>query len=262
MPSSREHLPHPPFSPEIAGYHWTRQTEGCSGAAVFRLEKPNGPILFLKAEPVGAHAELPQEIVRLGWLAATGIACPRILDQASGDGWQWLLMSALPGKTLASGDLAPSRVVEIAADALRNLHRLDVSRCPFDHNVDVRIRWAAARLEAGLVDEDELDEDNKSLSAGELFAKLRRERPPVEDQVVAHGDACLPNMLADDNGRFTGFIDCGRLGVSDRHQDLALATRDIASQLGERWVGPFLDRYGVNADPQRIQFYRLLDEFF
>lgn len=262
MTSSSEDLPHPPFAPEITGYRWTRQTEGCSGAAVFRLEKPSRPILFVKAEPVGAHAELPGEIVRLRWLAATGVPCPRILAEASKDGWQWLLMSALPGKTLASSNLAPSRVVEIAADALRDLHQLDVSRCPFDHNVDVRIRWAASRMEAGLVDEDELDDENKGLGTDELFAKLQRQRPPREDRVVAHGDACLPNMFAEDNGRFTGFIDCGRLGVSDRHQDLALATRDIASHLGEQWVGPFLDRYGMRADPRRIQFYRLLDEFF
>ncbi len=62
-------------------------------------------------------------------------------------------------------------------------------------------------------------------------------------------------------------IDVGRLGVADRHLDLALATRSASdTSLNPAW-GPgaaetLLAAYGRPTDPWRLDFYRLLDEFF
>ncbi|EEQ96518.1 Aminoglycoside 3'-phosphotransferase [Brucella intermedia LMG 3301] len=95
-----------------------------------------------------------------------------------------------------------------------------------------------------------------------VFEELLRLKPQSEDIVVTHGDACLPNFIADKDA-FTGFIDCGRLGLADRHQDLALACWSIRYNLGEEWVAPFLATYGGPAiEEAKISYYRLLDEFF
>ena len=225
------------------------------------------PALFAKTEPAGPHGELPDEAARLRWLSANGIACPEVLAETQEAGHDWLLLSAIPGRDLASSPhLDPGRIVSIAADALRALHRLDVAACPFDRRLEWSIALAHARVRAGLVDEEDFDEedfDEERLGRGavDLFEELRERRPHDEDLVVTHGDACLPNLIADE-GRFAGFVDCARAGVADRHQDLALAAWSIRHNLGEAWVAPFLSHYGGTIDPGRLAFYRLLDEFF
>ncbi|WP_367616932.1 APH(3') family aminoglycoside O-phosphotransferase [Pseudomonas muyukensis] len=238
------------------------QTLGKSGATVLRVRRQAGADLFVKAEPVTALAELPGEISRLRWMAQHGQPVPHIIDVATERGWHWLLMSAVPGRCLeATATQAPRATVLLLAEALRQLHRLPVEQCPFDHALAARVRLAQARMLEGLVDEDDFDPLRLGRSAADVFAEMLAARPREEDRVVTHGDACLANLMAAD-GRFTGFIDCGRLGVADRWQDLALATRDIAADLGEQWVQPFLAAYGLPDDPGKNRFYRLLDEFF
>ena len=252
----------PAWRADLAAYSWAAQTIGRSGAAVFRLEASGRPTLFVKTGPAGLDSELPDEAARLRWLAATGTACPGVLAEARAAGQDWLLTTALRGRDLASSDhLEPEKIVQIAADAIGDLHRLDAATCPFDRRLARSVAHARARLEAGLVDEGDFDEERSGRSAADLFQEVLARCPAGEDLVVAHGDACLPNLLAD-QGRFAGFVDCARLGIADRHQDLGLASWSIRHNLGDRWVEPFLQRYGIAADPRRLAFYRLLDEFF
>ncbi|WP_041785050.1 APH(3') family aminoglycoside O-phosphotransferase [Rhodospirillum centenum] len=257
-------MPEPPagWRERLEGYAWTRPSGGCSDAAVFRLDAPGRPVLYVKTEPAEPLAELPGEIARLRWLAGQGIPCPAVLQATEEAGRHWLLMSALPGHVLEEApDLDTGRRVALYAGALRTLHALDIAACPFDQRIDGQIALAAARVAAGLVDEEDFDEVRQGRSAADLLAELRARRPAREDLVVTHGDACPDNLMTD-GGRFAGFIDCGRLGVADRHQDLALACRSIADCWGEAWIAPFLAHYGRPADPDRLDCYCLLDEFF
>ncbi|WEF33432.1 APH(3') family aminoglycoside O-phosphotransferase [Pseudoduganella chitinolytica] len=255
----------PSWREQLQGHAIVPEPDGCSDAAVLRVTPPGGatPIHFIKTAPAGPLAELRDEAARLRWLAQAGVPCAPVLDTATTAGADWLLLGAVPGANPTT--VEPAQAVAVMADALRRLHALDPRACPFDHRAEIRVERALARLGAGLVDEDDFDDDNAGRGASELAGLLQACRPAHEDLVVTHGDACLPNVLAQD-GQFTGFIDCGRLGVADRHQDLALAVRDIAGELGDTWVGPFLARYfapgPIAFDPTRAAFYRLLDEFF
>ncbi|WP_064711498.1 APH(3')-II family aminoglycoside O-phosphotransferase [Rhizobium bangladeshense] len=247
----------------LSGYRMERDLLGRSAASVFRLEGEGLPALYLKVEEAGSFGELGDEAERLGWLKASGVPCPESIARESDGERNWLLISALPGSDLASAAaLTPLARVELLAAALADLHRLPIASCPFDHRLEQRLPVAKARMEAEIVDEEDFDAARLGKRAGELFAELERLKPDGEDLVVTHGDACLPNFIVSD-GRFSGYIDCSRLGVADRHQDIALACRSIASNFGEALVQPFLDRYGMPApDPARLHYYRLLDEFF
>lgn len=253
----------PELSRMLAGYSPDRQTIGCSDAHVFQMRAEGRSALFLKTEDDSRFSELPGEAARLRWLAGQDIPCAQIVAFTAHGGRNWLLMSAVAGADLASSpDVSPKIVVRIMAGALRRLHELDARQCPFDHRLDNRIEEAGKRMQAGLVDEDDFDDERLGKSASDVFGKLLEKKPSSEDKVVTHGDACLPNFMSDGR-RFTGFIDCGRLGVADRHQDLALACHSIESNLGEEWTKPFLDLYGFpEADPAKLAYYRLLDEFF
>ncbi len=245
--------PPPAWRNEVAGKTVLFQSIGESGAEVYRI----GETLFLKSEPVGPLAELPGEVDRLRWLGDTGMPCPEVIDDLSWENRHWLLMSAVPGRDLGqSYDLGPINTCEMVAQVLRTLHVLDAETCPFDHRAEHRIAAARRRLDAGHYDGDDVDNGPAN------YAMLWSTRPAHEDLVVAHGDACLPNFLARD-GRFTGLIDCGRLGVADRYQDLALAARSIARNHGSAFVPAFFSAYGIDEpDEQKLAWYALLDEFF
>lgn len=256
-----ENLP-PSWRAKYADATWQRQTIGESDASVYRLTPAGGAPLFVKSEQHAPLAELPGEIARLDWMAQHGVPCPRIIDVADHADAHWLLMSAVPGHDLASGDLPPDRLIHLYVEALQPLHALNIADCPFDQRIEAQLSRAAVRAAAGLVDEDDFDDDRTGWTVIQVLDAARQTAPANEDLVVCHGDACLPNLLAD-NGAFTGFIDCGRLGIADRYQDLALAHRSLTYNLDASWADAFLAAYGIaKPDRERMAYFRMLDELF
>ena len=250
------------WSKTFSGAPIERQTIGESGAEVFRIRCINGKHLFVKSEPIGAHSELPQEIERLRWMSRLDLPGPTVLDVTTENNRHWLLMNAVSGQDLASAnDLSPPQVISVLAMALRTLHQVPIETCPFDHSLEQRIAAARSRVSAGLVDEADFDDERQGRTAEDVFTEMLSTLPETYDLAVTHGDACLPNFMVEGSS-FTGYIDCGRLGISDIYQDLALAARSIERNLGPAWVAPFFRTYGVEPDQQRIAFYCLLDEFY
>lgn len=244
----------------LAQREWQPITIGRSGASVWRI--PLGEsALFLKADPAHELSELHAEALRLDYLAEMGFPAPRIVDQVDGDGFNWLLMTAIKGRDLTHLRNEPHVLIQVLADGLKRLHALDPTHCPFDHRIDRRLSDAEANMSAGRVDETDFDERHTGWTAQQVFDWLAANRPPETDRVVTHGDASLPNFLAFGT-RFSGVVDCSRLGVADRWQDLALACWSLEFNGGMDLVHAFLDAYGVAFDAERYRFYCALDEMF
>ena len=229
---------------------------------------------YAKSGTGPVRAELCDERDRLAWLADTGLPAPRVLDWEDDCETATLTTAALTGVPLSA---LPATSAEAAATSLgaflARLHAVATQSCPFERWLAVTVPLARVHTDEGQVDEDDFDAERAGRSAADLHQDLLDQRPRAErletaDLVVSHGDACLPNFLADpQTPEITGLVDVGRLGVADRHLDLALATRSMSDPTLNPAFGPgpveaFLAAYGRPADPRRLDFYRLLDEFF
>jgi aminoglycoside 3'-phosphotransferase-2 len=145
------------------------------------------------------------------------------------------------------------------ASALRRLHDVPVSACPFDFGLPAALAHVETRLRSGLINSTEFTLEFAAYSAETAVAELRHDLPAVEDPVITHGDYCVPNVVFDGD-LLSGFVDVGELGVADRWRDLAVATWSIGRNIGPGWEELFLRTYGVEPDPSRMRFYRLLYE--
>lgn len=88
--------------------------------------------------------------------------------------------------------------------------------------------------------------------------RLAADIPPADRLVVCHGDACAPNTVLTPDGRLSGHVDFGLLGVGDRWADIAVATWSTEWNYGPGWESLLLDSYGIQSDPERTHYYRLL----
>lgn len=189
------------------------------GGLSARLVAADAKDLFAKWRPV----DLEPEAERMSWLASRHPA-PRIADYVA-EADQWLLVTgALPGLSAVSARWMrePDRAARAIGEGLARLHSLDPADSLFG-----TVDWVG----------DQVDLDRL---------------------VIAHGDACAPNTLIADDGRFLAHVDLGSLGVADRWADLAVASWSLDWNYGPGHDDAFWDGYGIAPDPGRIAHYRSL----
>jgi len=253
-----------PVRSAIEGYAWTAATDGESGGAVFRLEAPDRPTLYLKCGTGRVADDITAEMVRLEWLAGR-LPVPRVRHFVRSPGEAYLLTTAVPGQNayayLVEHPERTAETVAALARFLRTLHALPLADCPFHAGHELRLADARRNIAAGQVAADDFDEERAGWTPEQVWGEMVALLPLPFDRVVTHGDSSLDNVLLAD-GRVTGCIDVGRAGVADPYQDLAILWHNL-EEFGSDAQRELWRVYGVaEPDERKVRFHLCLGEFF
>lgn len=237
-----------------------------SNAHVYRVQKPDRTICYLKTNEVKTGYELVNEVMVYDWLDGK-VKSPKVLYYDTTGDIEYMLYSEIEGSTGNSRNMIknPNLLIKIIARALKQLHSIDISKCEINQTLDIKLKKAKRRVEENLVEDWDFQPENKDKSPQQIYNELIQTKPTTEDLVFTHGDCCLSNIIiAQDNG--VGFVDMERGGIADRYQDIAVFIRDIKNKLGvsnDNYVQLFLNEYGIDEpDLNKIEYYILLDELF
>ena len=244
------------------GFTWRNLRTVNHGGSVIELSSKGQTSLFLKIE--ARPSTLEQEVSRLHWLEQK-LCVPHVIELASDETHDFLLLTALPGRDATEDlpGLSFRNRVELVAIGLRQIHGIAIASCPFDRSLDAELRLARLRVDQGLVREEDLEEHQRGRSIRAILDSLEEQRPSNETAVFTHGDYSLPNIMVD-QGRASGFLDWRDCGVGDPYRDLPIVAKSIAKNWGEEWVDLFYECFGLQdgVDQERMEYYRLLYRFF
>ncbi len=243
----------PGWHPELA-YHLA------AGLTTWRLRGPGGVVRFAKVDSAAdRYPSLRAESERMIW-AAPYLAVPTVVACERIGATTVLLTEALPGldATHHTWRAALPGLVAALGRGLRAFHdAVGEEWCPFRFDVSRALEHVRSRVGSGQVGPACFHEAHAHLTPVAALAELEATAPAEEDLVVCHGDYCAPNVLLE-HGRVTGFVDLGELGVADRWWDVAVGAWSVGWNFGEALEPLFYESYGVEPDPDRIRFYRLL----
>ncbi len=226
----------------------------------------------LKIQPVTESTKT--ESVMMSWLSGK-LPVPKCLYHEEFDGTDYLLMTKLNGKMACSDEYMndPKLLVSIIAETLKQMWRVDISDCPVNWNTENKLIAAEKRMSDNFVDIE--NAENGTHGAGNfktpkhLLEWLTAYRPE-EELVLSHGDFCLPNIVID-NGKLSGLIDLGHMGISDKWQDIALCYRSLKHNFEGKFSGKpygnfapslFFEALEIEPDFDKLNYYILLDELF
>ena len=214
------------------------ESSGESGARTMFVDKGEG--LYLKIAPAGKLARAAR---MQGFFAAKGLSSSLVAYESAEQ--DTMLVEALPGedgtdeKYLAE----PARLSAMFGQSLRRLHEADFTGCDLP---DVMAeQFAHAEAAVYLQSHLELLAPYIGAASAEAAAReIRENKHLLRNDVVLHGDYCLPNIMLKD-WELSGFIDLGEGGVGDRHYDLACGLWTLHYNLRTPAYGAvFLDAYG------------------
>lgn len=209
-------------------------------ARVWYIDRDGG--LFLKRYAAG---KLKDESVMTAYYHSLGLSA-EVLSYVTTENHDFLLTRRIPGEdcTHEMYRAEPERLCEVMAVQLRKLHEIQADDCPVQDRLDTYKALVLSGHDRGKYEPELFRGLWEFPSAEEAWKCAERGLHLLKKEVLIHGDYCLPNILLD-QWRFSGFIDVGAGGISDRHVDLLWGIWTLAFNLGTtRYSERFMDAYG------------------
>ena len=217
-------------------------------ARVYFIDKDCG--YFLKK---GNHCALETEAALTDYFHKKGLGPEVLFYRMCDGGVDWLLTSRVAGEDCTHADYLaePKRLAALIGEELRALHESDVSDCPVKDRMGEYISLVEENYRTGNYDKTHFPDSFGYRSADEAIAVFENGKNELKNEVLIHGDYCLPNIMLD-SWRFSGFIDLGNGGIGDRHIDLFWGAWTLVFNLKtDRYTDRFFDAYGkdkINPD--------------
>ena len=203
-------------------------------ARVYFIDKDGG--YYLKR---AAEGSLEKEALMTEYFYKKGLGA-EVLCYVSGES-DMLLTRAVMGEDCTTAKYLdnPKRLAEIMGERLRMLHEMDASDCPIQNTISEYIAVAEKNYATDNYNKEHFPDSFGYSSGEEAYKVLTEGKSLLKNEVLLHGDYCLPNIMLDD-WRFSGFIDLDGAGVGDRHIDLFWGRWTIGFNL--RMIGAYVDK--------------------
>jgi kanamycin kinase len=163
---------------------------------------------------------------------------PNAIAYESDSEYDYLLTEAVNGEDGAAAHHLenPRRLVSVFGEYLRMLHSLPTAGCPYNNRTQEIL--------------------NEAYVKGRDCSLMNTFNYSPADNVIIHGDYCLPNIIMD-HFSLNGFIDLGYGGVGDKHYDLYWGIWTLNYNLKtDQYRDLFLDAYGrSDIDHEGLKYF-------
>ena len=158
----------------------------------------------------------------------------------------WLLTEAVKGEDCTHYLEYPENLCDTIAEILYNLHSIDFTDCPIQNRTKTYLETAHSNYKNGTYDTSLFPDNWGYTSAEEAYNIILNNQHVLKNDTLIHGDYCLPNIMLD-NFNFSGFIDLGNGGVSDKHIDIFWGAWTLYFNLkNKKYTERFFNTYGKN----------------
>ncbi len=226
-------------------------------ARVYLLDVGEG--YYLKRSAVGT---LRKEAEMTAYFGKKGLGAEVLCYTSDGEA-DYLLTSSVRGEDCTHPRYLaePRRLAVLLGETLRALHESDPSGCPITDRTSEYLATADQNYRRRQLDLS-FARSYGIETVEEAWAVLSGGREQLQNEVLLHGDYCLPNIMLD-GFCLSGFIDVGNGGIGDRHVDLFWGAWTLAYNLGtDAYRDLFFDAYGKElVDPERLRTVAAAETF-